>query len=407
MMTTVDCQSQNNGFYSTGRNLDTIELSLYHVIGACRCSFTPQQQSFVVIASYVKEIQNVLTNQLIPHEIIILCFRYYHFMEIPINGLSERDFYKKYWIEAGKLGGRAYFGIPPITRKTDKTVFALRKIKKVGKSSEYVAALQREILILQNCSHPNVIHLADWCDTRRRIYMVVEFCSGGDLFERILDEKQFNEKSAIHITKQIVSALHHIHLLGYVHRNLEPSNIMFVSKAVDSTIKLIDLQCAGDCNHYPCNTPVGSAHYTAPEVLESIGYTQSVDMWSVGVILYTLLCGFPPFFDGNNNMTNLYQLIKNGTYSFPAPFWNGRSEDAKDLIRKLLIIDPKHRLNAKQVLQHEWIINNNANDQEFGKQYIQQMRHWQSVRHTVEFCVAHEPPPPPTHPINLHCLSGL
>ena len=144
------------------------------------------------------------------------------------NGISERDFYKKYWIEAGKIGEGAFARVRKITRKSDKAVFALKMIKKKGKSMEDIAALQREILVLQKCDHENVVKLGDWCDTKKRIYMVVEFCDGGDVFERVVEYKKFSEKSAIHVIKQVASGILHVHNLGYVHR-LSLSLFLFAS----------------------------------------------------------------------------------------------------------------------------------------------------------------------------------
>merc|ERR1719245_2277050 len=136
---------------------------------------------------------------------------------------------------------------------------------------------------------------------------------------------------------------------------------MYLTKERDAEIKIIDFGLAGDVSRapYTCKTPCGTAHYAAPEVLSSLEYDQSADMWSLGVIIYTLLCGFPPFFDAANNMKNLYHLIKKGQYSFPSPFWDDISPDAKDLIRTLLVKDKDagsshpgpdaHRNNASRV----------------------------------------------------------
>jgi len=321
------------------------------------------------------------------------------------SGISERDFYKKYWIEAGKIGEGAFARVRKITRKSDKAVFALKMIKKKGKSQEDIAALQREILVLQKCDHENIVRLGDWCDTKKRIYMVVEFCDGGDVFERVVQFKKFNEKAAIHVVKQVASGIAHVHELGFVHRDLKPDNLMYSTKAHDSKVKIIDFGLAGDAQHGPCKTPCGTAHYAAPEVLSSLEYDQSADMWSLGVIIYTLLCGFPPFFDASNNMKNLYHLIKKGQYSYPSPFWDDITDDAKDLINKLLVKDPSGRLTAEQVLEQPWITNfDNASEKDLGNTYVKQMSHWQSTRQATEFGLGQEapPPPPPDHPIPLY-----
>jgi len=324
-------------------------------------------------------------------------------------GISERDFYKKYWIEAGKIGEGAFARVRKITRKSDKAVFALKMIKKKGKSAEDILALQREIEVLQKCDHSNVVRLGDWCDTKKRIYMVVEFCDGGDVFERVVEYKKFSERSAIHVVQSVASGLAHVHSLGFVHRDLKPDNLMYLTKERDAEIKIIDFGLAGDCSRAPftCKTPCGTAHYAAPEVLSSLEYDQSADMWSLGVIIYTLLCGFPPFFDASNNMKNLYHLIKKGQYSFPSPFWDDISEEAKDLISKLLTKEAKLRPSAKEVLEHEWILNGArglAPDKDLGNEYVKQMSHWQSTRQATEFGLGQEapPPPPPDQPISLY-----
>eukprot|EP01084_Bolivina_argentea_P284757 488112_1 len=147
------------------------KISSYHRIGS-------KQQSQIVIKSYIKNIQKLLKDQIIPIDIIDLCFEYYHFIEIHMEPTTERDFYKKYWIEAGKIGG-GFQRIRKITRKSDKIKFALKMIKKKGKTHSNIEALRQEILILQSCIHENIVQLIDWCDTKKRIYIVQDYCAGG------------------------------------------------------------------------------------------------------------------------------------------------------------------------------------------------------------------------------------
>mmetsp|Transcript_26752 Transcript_26752/g.23562 ORF Transcript_26752/g.23562 Transcript_26752/m.23562 type:complete len:507 (-) Transcript_26752:266-1786(-) len=267
--------------------------------------------------------------------------------------------------------------------------------------------LKTEIQILKKLDSPYIVSLYDLIETKKYLYIVMEKCEGGELFDQIaeLDGDHYSEEDCCLILHQIAKGVKYMHKCGIVHRDLKPDNLMYLTKAVDSAIKIIDFGLAGDCNLEPCKTPCGTAHYAAPEVLSSQPYNQSADMWSLGVIIYTLLCGFPPFFDASNNMKNLYHLIKKGQYSFPSPFWDDISENAKDLIRKLLVKDPNGRLNAGQVLQHPWVVNqSNAPEKELGSQYVKQMSHWQSTRQATEFGLGQEapPPPPPDQPINLY-----
>ena len=298
----------------------------------------------------------------------------------------------------------AFARVRRITRKADKQVFALKMIKKKGKTAEDIRALQREITVLQKCDHPNIVRLADWCDTNKRIYMVVEFCDGGDVFERIVQFKKFSEKDAVHVIKQVTSGLGHIHSNKFVHRDLKPDNLMYLTRDANSVIKIIDFGLAGDCSNGPCKTPCGTAHYAAPEVLGNLPYDETADLWSLGVIVYTLLCGFPPFFDASNNMKNLYHLIKKGQFEFPSPFWDDVSNTAKDLIKKLLKKDPKKRLNTDNILKHPWISGGKAPDTDLGNGFVKQMTHWQSTRQATEIKLGGDVPPPPknSQPIQLY-----
>ncbi|ETO23735.1 Protein kinase domain containing protein [Reticulomyxa filosa] len=141
--------------------------------------------------------------------------------------LTEAEFYKKYWIEAGKLGEGSFARVRKITRKHDRRAFALKVIKKAGKTKEDLDALQKEIEILRKLNHKNVVRLTDWVETKKRIYMVVEFCNGGDVFERILKQKTFSEWEAGHVVRQVAEGLEHIHSKGIVHRDLKPDNLMY------------------------------------------------------------------------------------------------------------------------------------------------------------------------------------
>ena len=172
---------------------------------------------------------------------------------------------------------------------------------------------------------------------------MLEYCDGGDVFQRILQEKQFSEYDASNIIRQACEGLAHAHEMGYCHRDLKPDNLMYETQDKTSNIKIIDFGLAGDTNDGPCKTPCGTAHYAAPEVLEQKPYGVEVDCWSLGIIAYTLLCGFPPFFDSNNNQKNLYSMIKRAKFSYPSPYWDHISKDAKDLINKLLTKDRKER----------------------------------------------------------------
>jgi len=315
--------------------------------------------------------------------------------------LSEKKFYQKYWIEDGTVGTGSFAKVRKVTRKEDKKEFALKMIKKAGKSKEDLEALQKEIAILAKLDHPNVVKLMSWCQTKKRIYMVVQFCSGGDVFERILKQKTFSEKEAAHVVRKVAEGLAHVHEHGIVHRDLKPDNLMYLSKAESSNIMLIDFGLAGDLSNGSLSTPCGTAHYVAPEVLMSKAYDCKADMWSLGVIIYMLLCGFPPFFDAQGNQKRLYKLIKLGKYRFPSPYWDYVSENAKDLVRRLLVLDPTKRFSAKQTLAHQWVHQSaEIEEVDLGKLYMEQMEHFSSSRKFVDagLQLHHQGPPGPGGP---------
>ena len=227
----------------------------------------------------------------------------------------------------------------------------------------------------------------------------------GDVFERILKQKTFSEKEAAHVVRKVAEGLAHVHSAGIIHRDLKPDNLMYLSKAEASNIMLIDFGLAGDVGNGPLSTPCGTAHYVAPEVLAAKAYDAKADMWSLGVIIYMLLCGFPPFFDAQGNQKRLYKLIKLGKYRFPSPYWDYVSENAKDLVRNLLVLDPAKRCSATEVLAHKWVHKSaEIEEVDLGKMYMEQMEHFSSSRKFVDagLQLHHRQPPGPPPPGGGH-----
>lgn len=170
---------------------------------------------------------------------------------------------------------------------------------------------------------------------------------------------------------QIASGCKYMHARDVIHRDLKPENLIYETKENNSLLKITDFGLAkllsqtNDLMKTACGTP----GYVAPEVLKKKKYMNKVDMWSCGVILYILLCGFPPFHD--KNLRGLYKIIKKGQYSFPSPYWDKVSSAAKDCVKKLLVVDPEKRLSAVQLLEHPWVTKqqaskNNLVDQDGG-----------------------------------------
>ncbi|VDL18469.1 unnamed protein product [Hymenolepis diminuta] len=191
------------------------------------------------------------------------------------------------------------------------------------------------------------------------LLIVMECMAGGELFNRIQQRHQhgFTENDAAQIVFQIANAIYWLHSRNIAHRDLKPENLLFESDAPDATLKLTDFGFAKEISEFlktPCFTP----YYVAPEVLSSAAYDQQCDMWSLGVITYILLCGYPPFYSsgGDNFSPGMKDRIRTGCYTFPSNEWEDVSDEAKDLINKLLIVEPRERLTIEGVMQHPWIV---------------------------------------------------
>jgi calcium/calmodulin-dependent protein kinase I len=216
---------------------------------------------------------------------------------------------------------------------------------------------RREIEIMSKCNHQHIVRLFEAFQDNERAIIVMELMRGGTLFDRLSAlQRRLTEDEVRELIRQIALALDYLHSNGIVHRDLKPENILFKTSAHDSILKIGDFGFAqfaqeNDLLATPCGTP----GYAAPEICISEGnrYTRSVDLWSLGVIFYFLLCGFLPF-DAEDD-DSLIELVKEGIYTFPSPVWDSISESAKDLVTRLLEKDPAKRITAKQLLQHPWL----------------------------------------------------
>eukprot|EP00771_Trimastix_marina_P004004 gnl/Trimastix_PCT/730.p1 GENE.gnl/Trimastix_PCT/730~~gnl/Trimastix_PCT/730.p1 ORF type:complete len:348 (+),score=75.38 gnl/Trimastix_PCT/730:7-1050(+) len=216
-------------------------------------------------------------------------------------------------------------------------------------------SLISEIDILTTASHPNIICLKAVYETTDQLILVMELVTGGELFDRIVEKGQYTEEDACNLMKDLVGAIKYLHERNIAHRDLKPENILLDSQQDDACIKVSDFGLSKLVDSQQMmQTCCGTPGYVAPEVLTYAGYGPEVDMWSIGVVLYIILCGFPPFYDENDNDAALYAQIQAGRYEFISPYWDGISREAKDLISRLLVVSPTERLTAEQCLAHPW-----------------------------------------------------
>merc|ERR1719197_2248574 len=214
--------------------------------------------------------------------------------------------------------------------------------------------IAREIEIMQMVSHPNIIQLYEIHDEPKKMNLIMELVTGGELFDRIVEKQSYTEREAADTVYTLCDALNHLHARKIVHRDLKPENLLYSSPADDATIKVADFGLARlvsgqDMMKTACGTP----GYVAPEILNNKGYDSSaVDLWSTGVILYILLCGFPPFYE--EELPALFDSILHARYDFPSPWWDNISADGKKLVKELLELKIDKRLTAEQVLTHDF-----------------------------------------------------
>ena len=216
-------------------------------------------------------------------------------------------------------------------------------------------AVFREVSILKELVDvDHVITLVDFFVSPNTLYMVQKLASGGDVFDRLVQRKTYTEQFARDLAKVLLTAIHQVHQRKIVHRDLKPGNLLLEDASDDCSILLADFGFAKhlDKNGY-CKTRCGTPSYVAPEVILQVPYTEKVDMWSVGCILYMLLCGYPPFQGANHR--EIFRRIRAGNFTFHESSWGNVSIAAKQLIAHLLTVNPKHRYSAQQALQSSWI----------------------------------------------------
>jgi len=280
------------------------------------------------------------------------------------------------YYEMGKEIGRGGFSVvvEGLSKKTGEK-FAIKCIKKNMVEGEDIKLLRREVQIMKKVNHPNVLKLYEDFEDDEEFFLVMELVTGKELFDKIVERGQYSESDDSHIVRQIVSAVEYLHSQGIAHRDLKPENLLSAEVDGEETIKIADFGFSKNFGEEKLMTSCGSPGYVAPEVLTCESYDKSVDLWSVGVIIYILLCGYPPFYA--DNAPALFKKIMDVKYDFDDPSWDEVSEGAKNLIRNLLVKDPKKRYTAEQCLQDPWVQGKSLPD---NKIQLQNLKEYNSKR---------------------------
>jgi len=256
--------------------------------------------------------------------------------------------------DIGEELGRGAFSIVKLaTSKKDGSKWAVKIIDKKSAGQD-MDRLETEIEILKKVSHPNIICLKDIYDTKLMFYIVTELVTGGELFDKIVEVGNYSEKDAALLVQKMVDAIGYLHHLGIVHRDLKPENLLLKDGSNITEVKIADFGLSKIVGQkVMMQTACGTPGYVAPEVLQAQGYGPEVDLWSIGVITYILLCGFPPFY--HEELPELFEQIMSADFDFPEEYWDSVSNEAKDFIKKLLVVKPQDRMTVEQALKHPWI----------------------------------------------------
>lgn len=238
---------------------------------------------------------------------------------------------------------------------------------------------------MRNVRHPNIVQLIDFRESIDNYFLTLELCEGGELFHQIVKITYFSENLSRHVITQVALAVRHLHEeCGVVHRDIKPENILFdpipiipskrpVFRPTDNVdtkadegeffpgiggggvgrVKLADFGLSKVIWNSSTFTPCGTVGYTAPEIVYDQHYSKSVDMWAIGCVLYTILCGFPPFYD--KSIPSLTEKVARGQFTYLSPWWDTMSDSVKDIINHLLCVDSRKRYTIDEFLNHPWI----------------------------------------------------
>ncbi|KAF9379261.1 hypothetical protein BGX21_002678 [Mortierella sp. AD011] len=265
--------------------------------------------------------------------------------------------------------------------KMDRMV-AVKVVRKFELNAHQRANILKEVQIMRQLKHPGIVELYDFSESSEHYFLVLELALGGELFHRIVKLTYFSEDLTRHVIVQVAQAVRYLHEeKGVIHRDIKPENILFepiplipsppgakpdeddkedegvfqpgIGGGGIGRVKIADFGLSKVVWNEQTMTPCGTVGYTAPEIVKDERYSKSVDMWAMGCVLYTLLCGFPPFYD--ESIQALTEKVARGQYTFLSPWWDDISSSAKDLITHLLCVNPSERYTIDQFLAHPWI----------------------------------------------------
>lgn len=267
---------------------------------------------------------------------------------------NNGSFKDRYDLTSTELGSGAFSIVKLAIELENSEKRAVKIVEKKKLNAEDTRALLMEIEILKHLDHEHIIRLYTTWEEPKQYLIVTEIVLGGELFDRIVNKSHYSEKEARELIRIMLSTLEYIHRAGVVHRDLKPENLLLCSEENDHDIKFADFGFAKHVKDLqPKEVACGTPGYVAPEVLRSDPYGTEVDIWSMGVICYVLLAGYPPFYD--EDQRRLFKKIQEGRYQFHEDYWGSISSEAVDLIKNMLVVKQSNRWTASRLLEHPWL----------------------------------------------------
>ncbi|SGZ47243.1 CIC11C00000000810 [Sungouiella intermedia] len=286
-----------------------------------------------------------------------------------------------------KMGEGAFSVVYKARHLESGNLVAIKILRKYQMDNAQKQAVFKEVIIMRQLNHPHVVKFIEFIESEPYYYIVQELVPGGEIFGAIVNYTYLSENLARHVIYQVADAVRYLHEeVGIVHRDIKPENLLFcpieykpslnpiaklrrsddpktkkdegeflpgVGGGTIGLVKLADFGLSKQIWEHNTKTPCGTVGYTAPEIVRDERYSKEVDMWAIGCVLYTLLCGFPPFYD--ERIETLTEKVARGEYSFLAPWWDEISIDAKYCVSRLLTVDPKRRYTIEEFFEDPWI----------------------------------------------------
>lgn len=310
------------------------------------------------------------------------------------SGEAVRDFYQ--WESKDVLGTGISGDVVKVTNIKSKRMRAMKTIRLNRMDPDKIKELRGEIDIMKTLDHPNIVKLYEVFEERNCLYLIMELCTGGELFDRLFAQSEdkltgtthFTEKRASTLVRKMLAAVNYLHVRGICHRDLKLENFIFANCSDDSEIILIDFGLSKLYHGGRMREVLGTSYYVAPEVLNGC-YGMACDIWSLGVITYMLLCGLAPF-SGSDDM-EILEKVSMGKFVFEEKHWANISTEARDFVSSCLILNPERRMTSEEALKHPWIVSQCHTEHKLDKAVIENLEkytHYSKFKRAALFAVA-------------------